>query len=321
MILDPDGLGLGPADGARMRSGTWHCTSTNRRHGHTSRAVDGHRARFELLCRGCTFAATRPTKKGLIVADTRAPMHTTESAVNVALRATRAAAHGELPGRYEAWWHALYNDHLEPSMRPDITILDVGAGRTPSIPPERRPPRSRYIGLDLSQSELDHAPEGWYDDSVAADVTEHMSILEGSCDLAVSYFVLEHVADLPRAFDNIHSYLVPGGRMVTIFAGTFSPFGLANRLMPHAVSSFILRSLLQRPTESVFPAHYDRCWATAIEKSLKSWSAAEVLPLWYGAPYLAFSRILQALYVGYEEWARVADHPNLAPYYLVSATR
>lgn len=255
------------------------------------------------------------------MADTSAPPKTPESAFTTALRATRAAAQGELPSRYASWWHAQYNEHLQPSLRAGITILDVGAGRNPSIPPDRRPPDSRYIGLDLSQSELDQAPAGWYDDSVAADVTDHIAALEDSCDLAVSYFVLEHVADLPRAFDNIQSYLVPGGRMVTLFAGTFSPFGLANRLMPHAMSAFVLRTLLNRPTESVFPAHYDRCWATAIERCLTSWSTAEVLPLWYGAPYLAFSRPLQAVYIGYEEWARVADHRNLAPYYLVSATR
>lgn len=238
-----------------------------------------------------------------------------------AMRASRVAVGGSLPGRYLSWWHADYHARLEPSLRPGVTILDVGAGRNPSIPPDMRPPNSRYIGLDLSRSELDLAPTGWYDDSVAADVTEHVPALENSCDLAVSYFVLEHVADLSRTFDNIHSYLVPGGRLVTIFSGAFSFFGLANRILPQGVSSLALRKLLKRPTESVFPAHYNRCWASAIERSLEGWSAVEVYPLWYGATYLTFSRALQSIYVGYEEWARLAGHRNLAPYYLVSAAR
>lgn len=239
----------------------------------------------------------------------------------VALQASRAALRGHLPSRYACWWHAEYQARLEPSLRPGITILDVGAGRNPSIPPNDRPQNSKYIGLDLSQSELEKAPTGWYDHSVAADVTEHVPALENTCDLAVSYFVLEHVADLSRAFDNIRSYLVPGGRLVTIFSGAFSFFGLANRIMPQAVSSLVLRKVLRRPVESVFPAHYDRCWANAIERSLSRWTVVEVYPLWYGAPYLQFSRTLQSIYVGYEEWARVSNHRNLAPYYMVSATR
>jgi SAM-dependent methyltransferase len=243
------------------------------------------------------------------------------SPLRTGLRASRAAIRGQLPGRYSQWWHQEYADQLQPGLRPGVTILDVGAGRNPSIPPDNRPQDCRYIGLDISRSELELSPEGWYDEYVAADVTDHVPALEGRCDLAVSYFVLEHVRSLPAAFDNIRSYLVPGGRLVVIFSGAWSVFGLANRVLPHAVSGFLLRTLLHRPTESVFPAHYNRCWASAIERCFTGWTAADVFPMWYGATYFAFARPLQAAYVGYEEWARVAGHRNLAPYYMVSAVR
>ena len=90
--------------------------------------------------------------------NTRTSADGSPSAVTVAVRSYRAAARGELPSRYASWWHKEYDDQLQRSFREGITILDVGAGRNPSIPPEHRPRNSRYIGLDLSQSELYQSP-------------------------------------------------------------------------------------------------------------------------------------------------------------------
>ena len=280
--------------------------------------------RLKVASRGCTVGPSRRSDlRGSFVTttDTSTSAEGPLSASTAALRGFRSAIGGQLPSRYSNWWHKEYHDRLEPSLREGITVLDVGSGRSPTIPPDQRPPNTRYIGLDLSSAELDASPEGWYDDSIVADVVERIPHLEGTCDLAVSYFVLEHVADLPRAFDNLHAYLVPDGRLVVIFSGAFSVFGLANRVMPRAVSSFVLRTLLHRPTESVFPAYYDHCWASALDRCFSKWSSVEIVPLWFGAPYFTFSRALESIYVAYEEWARAAGHRNLAPYYLVSATR
>lgn len=237
------------------------------------------------------------------------------------LGASRAALGGQLPSRYSSWWHSQYDEQIQLSMHTAMTILDVGGGRKPNILPGERPLDCKYIGLDVSEAELDMSPAGSYDEVIAADVTERIPALENTCDLAISYFVLEHVADLARTFENLRSYLVPGGRMVVLFSGAFSVFGLANRILPQSVSDLILRRLLHRPAESVFPAHYNRCWASAIERTLQQWSTANVIPLWYGATYFNFSRLLQSVYIGYEEWARAANYRNLAPYYMVSATR
>ncbi|HEX8769911.1 MAG TPA: hypothetical protein VF711_03995, partial [Acidimicrobiales bacterium] len=115
-------------------------------------------------------------RKAFALANVAGPvsMDNPSSPLGAALRASRVAVGGQLPSRYATWWHAQYHEQLQPSLRPGVTILDVGAGRNPSIPPADRPPKCRYIGLDLSRSELDMSPSGWYDDSVAADVTEHV---------------------------------------------------------------------------------------------------------------------------------------------------
>lgn len=242
-------------------------------------------------------------------------------ALSGAWHATRAAARGHLPPRYAEWWHREFNARIDASLRPGMSILDVGAGCRPTVPRYRCPEGCRYVGLDFSRAELEKAPAGGYDDAIVADATEHINSLDGSFDLVLSYLVLEHVASLPEAFNNIRSYLVPGGKFLAYFSGTFSAFGLANRVLPSAVSAALLKSLLGRDHETVFPAFYDQCWASAIEGALRSWTTFEVRPMWFGAGYFGFLRPLQAAYIGYEEWARVRSHKNLAPYYLVEATR
>ena len=241
--------------------------------------------------------------------------------LRAATTASLAAYRGELPARYQASWREEFDARLASALRPGAAVLDVGAGRHPTIPPSQRPPGCRYAGLDLSARELEAAPPGWYDDIAVADIETPVPELRGSFDLVVSFLVLEHVADLQAAFENIRSYLRPEGRFVAFFSGAFSAFGLANRLLPPRVSVFLLRRLLQRDPESVFPAYYDRCWASALQKMLANWPRAEIHPMWYGAGYFRFFRPLQAAYVGYEEWARLGGRSNLGPYYLVDATR
>jgi len=96
---------------------------------------------------------------------------------------------------------------------------------------------------------------------------------------------------------------------------------LLNRLLPSNVAVWALKNFLGRPPDTVFPAHYDHCWASAFEGMLTSWSMAEIVPIWYGAPYFSFSKALQASYIGYEEWVRLGDHRNLASHYVIDARR
>jgi hypothetical protein len=51
------------------------------------------------------------------------------------------------------------------------------------------------------------------------------------------------------------------------------------------------------------------------------WSSGEVTPVYASAQYLRFSRVLQAGYLGFEELYVRAGRPNLASYYVISATR
>ncbi len=202
-----------------------------------------------------------------------------------------------------------------------MDILDIGSGWAPSVPPAERPAGCRYVGLDLSRTELERAPEGSYDDMAIADVRELCPALRDRFDLALSCQVLEHVKPLAVAAGNVGSYLRPGGRFIAFFSGTFSIFGMLNRVLPQRSALWVMKTFLHRPADTIFPAYYDRCWAGALHRIFREWSSVEVVPSWHGAGYFAFFRPLQAAYVAYEEWACRSERVNLAPYYLIDARR
>lgn len=235
--------------------------------------------------------------------------------------AAREALARRLPDRYAEGHREMFDAKARPLLVPGARVLDVGAGRAPTFPPGDRPPGCTYVGLDLLPGELDAAPPGSYDETVASDVTVPVPALVDRFDAVLSWQVLEHVKPLGGALENLRRYLRPGGQLVAQFSGTFGLFGLLSRLVPAKVTPALLEKMFDRPRSTTFPAYYDRCWASALTELGRCWSSFEVIPRHEGAGYFAFSRHVQASYLAYEEWAARNGHANLASYYLVVATR
>jgi SAM-dependent methyltransferase len=177
------------------------------------------------------------------------------------------------------------------------------------------------VGLDLTAGELELAPPGSYDEAVTADVTAFQPQLEASFDLVVCFQVLEHVRPLTDAFANMRRYLRPGGCLVAQFSGTFSLFGLANRVVPQWGIQKLVDRILPGHSYVTFPAHYDRCWHQAIEQLLEPWSEAQVIPYYAGLGYFNSLAPLRAAYLAWEEWTMAHHWGDLAPYYVVDAVR
>jgi len=197
-----------------------------------------------------------------------------------------------------------------------MTILDVGSGRRPALGAGLRD-GCRYVGLDLSYDELAAAPAGSYDEFVVADLTDYQPTLEQRFDLAVSWQVLEHVADLEAALGNIRGYLRPGGYLVALFSGP----AVFNRVIPTGIGLSLMRVLLHRDPDSVFPARYDRCYHRALVGLLDLWSASQTFAIFQGGAYFNFSPLLRSAYFVYESWASRRHLLNAATHYLVECQR
>lgn len=223
--------------------------------------------------------------------------------------------------RYRDDWLAPFRAAIESELRPGFVVIDVGGGRRPAIARPDLPTGTTYIGLDLSELELMAAPPGSYDRVIVGDVVERQPYLEGSADLVVSWQVLEHVAPLGDAISNIHAYLRPGGLFVAQLSGGRSAFALINRVIPHRVAKLVMKRLLRRDPESVFPAMYDRCTYSALCRTLSDWSDVRIVPRYRGAQYFRFLPLLQILYVRMEDLIVRGGHKDLATHYLVVARR
>jgi SAM-dependent methyltransferase len=227
---------------------------------------------------------------------------------------------GRLPARYGFRLQDVFLDQLTPLLRPGIAILDIGAGRSPTMPPAERPAGCRYIGLDISAEEIAAAPPDAYDETIAADITAPFE-LSGPVDLAISWQVLEHVKPIERAFGNLHAALRPGGTLLAVLSGGRAVFAVLARVMPHAVRSQIMVRLLGHAADEKFPTAYDRCTASALERMLAGWGGVRVIPFYRGATYFNMSRTLQRAYLVYENGLERRDARDLATHYLVVATR
>lgn len=218
--------------------------------------------------------------------------------------------------RYARTPQEQFDERLANYLVPGMSILDVGGGRAPLLKPAERPAGTHYAGLDIDASLM--AEAGTYDEMIESDICKFQPELEGRFDLIVCWQVLEHVKPLEAAFENMYRYLKPGGVMLTQFSGTWSVFGVLNRLLPHWLAVRALKLNGRRP-RTVFPAYYHHCWIDRIEQALAPWAEPEVTPIYHGAVYFGFSHKLRRLYLLYEDWT--TRHPRLASYYRVIARR
>jgi SAM-dependent methyltransferase len=232
----------------------------------------------------------------------------------------RRSIAGDLPLRYQRKLEYGFHERIDAALEPGMKILDVGSGRLPCRTPDLRPGDCHYVGLDISKAELEAAEPGSYDDCVVADIAgPRDEDLVGQFDLVVSFQVLEHVRPLDRALDNMYAYLRPGGLLVAQMSGSFAPFSLLGRIMPQRPKVWLLSNLLDREPAEIFPAHYDRCYSSALRRLTREWSEVEIVALHRGASYLHFSKVLRACYLVYERSLTRRGLDDLAAYFIVEA--
>lgn len=233
----------------------------------------------------------------------------------------RRVAAGELPPRYGQPWGEPFFAAARPALTPGCRVLDVGAGRLPTLPIEERPPGCTYYGLDVSGAELEAAGPGAYDETVVADISAGTLPALAEFDLILSWQVLEHVPSTAAALDNMRACLRPGGRLVCQVSGSLAVFALLARIVPHPISSRLMHRLLGTAVEEKFPTRYDRCRRSQLEPLLATFSEHGIVPRYRAGTYFRFSRPLERAYLAYENWIERTGKAELATHYVIWAVR
>ncbi len=157
---------------------------------------------------------------------------------------------------------------IRSALRPGMVVMDVGGGKNPVIAPELKASlRLQVIGVDITQSELNAAPPGCYDQIICGDITTATGL--PGADLVISRSVTEHVEDPTAMYLNIFRVLRPGGLVVAYVPNKFALFALVNAAIPNRLSKVLLGFFhWETKEETGFPVLYRRCYPTSFEALL-----------------------------------------------------
>ena len=144
-------------------------------------------------------------------------------------------------------------------LRPRQRIVDIGAGKNPFLPAERKAALGAHVtGLDISAEELSRAPAAAYDEVICADICSAAG--EGDADLCICQALLEHVPDVQAALVSIASFLKPGGVALVFVPSRNAVFARLNLLLPERLKRFVLFTVYPHAQrDQGFRSYYNRC--------------------------------------------------------------
>lgn len=170
-------------------------------------------------------------------------------------------------------------------------VYDVGGGKCPHIFPDVKAKKNiSSIGVDIDADELSRAPEGGYDRTICADITDVSG--DGDGDFVISRATLEHVKDARAAIMNMASFIKPGGRMIFFAPGRNAWFARLNMILPEGLKNKLINYFYDESglaNVMGFKAYYDRGTPAQIEAVLEE-AGLQIVEkrLYYMSNYFAF---------------------------------
>lgn len=149
-------------------------------------------------------------------------------------------------------------------VRPDAVAVDLGAGRGAWFEGDesdfRRRTRllkghvAKVVGLDVDEAVLQNRA---VDSAFVIDAGGHWPLDDGSVDLVVSDYVIEHVSNVRQFVEEVRRILKPGGWFCARTPTKYNYVCIGARLVSNVQHARVLQAIQPgRKREDVFPTVY-----------------------------------------------------------------
>lgn len=167
-------------------------------------------------------------------------------------------------------------------------ILDVGCGHS-NLLREAYEKTPHAYGID---PEDDVIRRHLCLKNIRTEFVEDMSFKDSYFDVVVSAWVLEHLDDPEKAFEEIYRVLKPGGIVIFLTPNVWNYNVWLIRLIPERFHSFFTMKLYGREENDTFPKKYKMNSLGRIRKILRNIGFEEDMLLTNGDPsYISFNSI------------------------------
>ncbi len=155
------------------------------------------------------------------------------------------------PGFEDNWDDKIFRETVLEFLKPDMEILDLGAGAGIVGQMDFRGKADRVCGVDLDPR-VEHNP--FLDEGRVSDAGE-IPYPDGSFDLVYSDNVLEHLEHPAKVFNEVSRVLKPGGLFMFKTPNKWHYMPTIARLSPHSFHQFVNR-MRGRAVVDTFPTLY-----------------------------------------------------------------
>ncbi|MCK4856440.1 MAG: class I SAM-dependent methyltransferase [candidate division Zixibacteria bacterium] len=135
---------------------------------------------------------------------------------------------------------------------PDMSLLDVGCGRTFPMAEKWLSTDARVCGID-PVADQSAAPKGA---EVIEGGSEEMPFGDQEFDVITSCAVLEHLEKPAKVFQEFHRVLKAGGRAVLLTPSKYDYVSVAAKLMPNRFHAKVVSATEGRDEMDTFPTFY-----------------------------------------------------------------
>lgn len=164
---------------------------------------------------------------------------------------TEKMARRFLPGEEDPY--AAFIELLSRSCPPGGRVVDLGCGEEHFLR-FLESTASEIVGVDARPL------SGPYSRYLEADLDREIPLPEGSADLVVAKFLLEHLREPGRFLQEVRRILRPGASLVLITPNTwYYPYAvnrLLSMLLPQSLRMFLVRMVTGRKDDDVYPVFY-----------------------------------------------------------------